>query len=936
MKKLYVALIISILTLILTACSGGGGTDTTDTTAAILPSEESTTSAASTEAQTTEAQTTEAQTVTTAPATTEAPTAATTETETDAPAPVTTAAQTTAEETETEKYVDLSAENTLIHKDNTTYFSVQAEGNGKSTISLAFDGEGITLGRWNQDHECLDCEECGFVEKNGKNAFRICTEGHDMAGITVVLNKPVFAKAVKDIKITFMSSVGLTFSELRVMPATGTDTGIFSNVCPVLSGATENWRTVSLGISNMSSIADSDGFIRAFKLYFRDKNSAEVFLHGISIDCSGAKEDAVIREMATLNNVPGNSFYKNGALKNIAETVAARFESVGVEAKVLIRCQRYENNGYVTDGSIVYTAIVSWDGGSYTVQNITAKVPRVKNCYLEISDGEYGVARDSKEQWKTSLDDAGILTLRDNVITTADGICKIEYALLGMEEQYADVGRWYPPQATVMDSESVSLIYINSLMDYGKRLCEGEQYRLVVRATTKGGNYVIHLDVAFTYAPLSEDVEKDLSGALEALGDGEFNCPADCTDVAAEVAKQAEALVGIDGIKVIPTVTSRGITCAWVDLYLCYTKDISTDRLNGADAYYDCVGDAYKLCGVRVACEAPDSPIKHVSPADGEYDVTIASDAIIKHMNTPVDVLGSSSYYYKIAELCTPPPVRLEWRDEVAAEGKTYTVYLSENADYSDPFAVVETTECYAEVVNLKAGTQYYWVVEADGVRSAGAGFVTSDKYPRFVDVDGVSNIRDIGGYTTLDGKTVKQGIVYRSAYLDLITEEGKTVILGQLGVITDLDLRGESDASPLGEDVNIIATGVKHYHWAFAEDTYEAMRVAIAAFADINNYPMVYHCYIGRDRTGTVTALILGILGVDEETVKKEYMLSLNSTAGHDATSHTKLYEHIETFIEGLKDYGGNTFNESAEAYLLRIGVTPEEIESIRNILLE
>lgn len=943
MKKILIAVLLISLALTLMACGPDDTDETTDTTSVTQPTTESAAGEESSSVADT-AQASAEDSLTSTPESTEAPVTQTeeitTETQSVTSADETTTAESSAEETETEteteKYVDLSSEKTRIPQNNLAYVDVSAQGSGGGNVFLELSGDEIKVSSWNADHDCINCEACGFVTHNSKSAFHMCTEGQDNPGIIIELKKPIYAKVAKDIQITYMSSVNLRASSFRVMPVTMLDTSGFSNVCPGINNAYESWRTVSLGVSDMKTLADPDGYIRAFKLYFRDKDNAEVYINSVSITCEPELQKTTLREIATFEAVPGNSFYKNGALANIANEIVNRLDSAGVKADVNVRCVRYVPNGYVKDGSIVYNVTFTYGDQTLTLQNIEAEIPRVKNCYLEISDGDYGVQRDSKDQWKTSLDDAGILTLRDNVITTVDGICDIDYAILDKDSTYYDVQKWYAPQGLDMDSKGFSFLYINALMDYGTDLVKGDEYRIVIRAKTWSGNYVIHLDIPFTYAPMSADVVEKLNSAVDTIKNGSFSCGVDCTDRIADLSAQARELVGIDGIEVIPVITSNGVTCAWVDFYLTYTKNISTDRLEGDGAYYDCIGEAYRISGINVPCAiVTESTIKQVSPADGKFDVIIASEAIINHMGYTAEQLASLSYTY--GEFCTPPPVRLEWSDEGAAEGKIYTVYLSENADYSNPFSVVETTECFAEVTNLKAGKQYYWIVESDGVRSVGASFITSNKYPRCMDVDGVSNIRDIGGYVTLDGKTVKQGLLYRSAWLDQITAAGKETLLVQLGVKTDLDLRGESKVSPLGEETNLIATSVKHYHWAFEEYGFENMRVAIAAFADINNYPMLYHCYIGRDRTGTVTALILGILGVDEETVKLEYMMSLNSEAGNgDATSYATLYQHMTGFIEGLKDYGGNTFNESAEAYCLHIGVTPEEIATIKSIMLE
>ena len=68
--------------------------------------------------------------------------------------------------------------------------------------------------------------------------------------------------------------------------------------------------------------------------------------------------------------------------------------------------------------------------------------------------------------------------------------------------------------------------------------------------------------------------------------------------------------------------------------------------------------------------------------------------------------------------------------------------------------------------------------------------------------MDGVSNTRDIGGYQTVYGY-VKEGLVYRSAKLEAITDKGLETLKNKLGVKTDLDLRGEAEASMPGNTAN-------------------------------------------------------------------------------------------------------------------------------------
>jgi hypothetical protein len=94
----------------------------------------------------------------------------------------------------------------------------------------------------------------------------------------------------------------------------------------------------------------------------------------------------------------------------------------------------------------------------------------------------------------------------------------------------------------------------------------------------------------------------------------------------------------------------------------------------------------------------------------------------------------------------------------------------------------------------------------------------------------------------------------------------------------------------------------------------------------------------MGRDRTGTTAFLILGLLGVDEDTLRHEYYASFFSTQGaFDPEEFPLLIINMNRLVDGFDAYGDedDTLQQKIEAYLLDIGVTAKEIQSIRNIFL-
>lgn len=112
-------------------------------------------------------------------------------------------------------------------------------------------------------------------------------------------------------------------------------------------------------------------------------------------------------------------------------------------------------------------------------------------------------------------------------------------------------------------------------------------------------------------------------------------------------------------------------------------------------------------------------------------------------------------------ELSQPKAVVLKWKSDLP-DGTEFTISLSESPDMTNPQVYTQKrTSLY--VYNLKIATTYYWSVSAGDVVSDVSSFSTADCQPRNIYCDGVTNMRDLGGWKTTDGKRVKQGLLYRS-----------------------------------------------------------------------------------------------------------------------------------------------------------------------------
>jgi protein-tyrosine phosphatase len=173
----------------------------------------------------------------------------------------------------------------------------------------------------------------------------------------------------------------------------------------------------------------------------------------------------------------------------------------------------------------------------------------------------------------------------------------------------------------------------------------------------------------------------------------------------------------------------------------------------------------------------------------------------------------------------------------------------------------------------------------------------------RHVQFEHLHNFRDLGGYPAADGRTVRWGRLYRSDSLAKLKGEDAARFRA-IGVRTVIDLRYPSEIERSGR---VPAASALAYHNCsiehrpfdqsqlsaridpvrFLADRYaevaadgreeigQALRIIAAGDA-----PLVMHCASGKDRTGILTAIVLGLLGVAEADIVADYALTELATA--------------------------------------------------------
>lgn len=259
------------------------------------------------------------------------------------------------------------------------------------------------------------------------------------------------------------------------------------------------------------------------------------------------------------------------------------------------------------------------------------------------------------------------------------------------------------------------------------------------------------------------------------------------------------------------------------------------------------------------------------------------------------------------------------------------------------------------EITNLCPNVHYTYEAKAGDKVLTQGGFDTYGLVRQLYVKTEIRNCRDLGGWYTADGKMVRYRMIYRGGRLDpsSLATSGKEHFKAE-GIKAQLDLRHTSDVltedeSPLKElfdDYEFCAPLVKEGYSYLLKSDQEKARQAVQFIMDCvdKNKPVYFHCSLGRDRTGTIAMVILGLLGVPEGDVSKEYELTQFAphgwaTSTGEKTKMTRLadYDGAANYIwdNFVDETAGETFADGCEKYLISIGISQEDIDKFRANML-
>ena len=358
-----------------------------------------------------------------------------------------------------------------------------------------------------------------------------------------------------------------------------------------------------------------------------------------------------------------------------------------------------------------------------------------------------------------------------------------------------------------------------------------------------------------------------------------------------------------------------------------------------------------------------------------------------------------------------PQSYSIRWKVEDMDANKM-NLHLADELGWSGDMEIAAKSR-FVNITNLVPNDKYtYKVTTAGGKVLAEGNFSTTGSLHQVFFTgptskkagverkgSGCRNARDLGGWTGLDGKKVKYRKIYRGGRMNEkwtpypLNAKGQAEVLFE-GIGAEIDLRGSDDiikepavaglahCHPVIEEGGKVMLGVVKpsakncakwlkfdknrsdiadvNDYTPTEEEYAAFQTAYKAktkecFEFVldcvrNNKPVYFHCSLGRDRTGTLDILLLGLLGVREGVIAREYELTYFAPVGYSVSSSDKSTNKIPTFhntrlawvYSDVVPYfwqlaGEGTFAQGVEKYLLEVaGVPQADIDEFRNLMLE
>ena len=404
-------------------------------------------------------------------------------------------------------------------------------------------------------------------------------------------------------------------------------------------------------------------------------------------------------------------------------------------------------------------------------------------------------------------------------------------------------------------------------------------------------------------------------------------------------------------------------------------ESVSSEKITSSKKPISSKGTSSKKTSSKKASSKTQSTTSSQTqkPVEIDYDTVVEVDLCDEIVRAYLDADDLYNQYYWLSTYSGQKfdyqNLNLYWSNDDSSE---YKVYFSQNADFSNALVYTVNYSHQLKKVTLIPGKTYYWKVVGN-VNSEpinGGKIKVADAPVRWIEIDGVHNFRDMGGWKTTSGKTIKYGMLYRGPQLN--TEKNDEIInvvsdlglqtFNSLGIKTEFDLRSMQNVHVQTEGTNlnyVLLSDEKSAYTGYTGISGEAQKAKyIKMFeylSDSSNYPIYAHCQGGADRTATYAFLLNGLLGVSYEDLTRDFELTSFAgtprwrSAGSNGTFSPNDEDYVSNTItikwralyNYIMDYGKandcNTLEKSIEHWFVNyVGVPKSQIDSFKSIMLE
>ena len=312
----------------------------------------------------------------------------------------------------------------------------------------------------------------------------------------------------------------------------------------------------------------------------------------------------------------------------------------------------------------------------------------------------------------------------------------------------------------------------------------------------------------------------------------------------------------------------------------------------------------------------------------------------------------------------------MKWETRPAIEGEV-KVFASTDPDHireNRPVATAPIANQWMTIANNQPSQRHYYTL------------LFNDRYrvrvaSRTVNVPGVQNFRDLGGYPVYaQHKRIRWGMLYRSARIDL-SQPATRDKLNHLGIRTVIDLHTPSESPlpagtlpgqprvvhiPIPVDCltdiladidqqriqpDTIGRIVERINRHIVAANAPVFRQMFDILLDKENYPAVIQCSTGKGRTGIASALVLSALGVNDDDIMTDYRLSrfniptaisyVYELPVRSQEALITLFSARENFLNAAKDEIERTYGSVDEYLTKAVGLQKDELKDLRKILL-